>query len=380
VSAAPERDPALAGGRLTVNLDALADNWRLLRDRSSPAECAAAVKANGYGLGIGPVVQSLWDAGCKTFFVALADEGLQVRSLLPQADIYVLNGLFTGAADDLAQADLRPVLGSVDEVYEWAAFCKKRDETLAAAVHMDTGMNRLGLSAKETDQLTRRPDLLRPFTPTLLMSHLACADDPSHPLNERQLAAFNALKTDFPDMPASLANSAGILTRSDWYFDMVRPGIALYGGEAVAGSPNPMAPVATLESRIIQVRNVAVGETVGYGATQTLQRDSRIALLSCGYADGYHRLASSNDPNPGAVAWLDGHIVPLVGRVSMDLIAVDVTDLPDGLATRGAWVELFGANIAVDDVAKQAGTIGYELLTGLGSRLSRRYITSAEAS
>ncbi len=373
---APPDNPALAGARLTIDLGALADNWQMLSGRAGNAECGAAVKANGYGLGIGPVAGTLWAAGCRTFFVAVPQEGLHLRNILPDAVIYVLNGLFEDAGPELSAANLRPALGSPDEVHDWARLSRDHGRRYPAALHVDTGMTRLGMTLKEADQLTRRPDLLQAFEPTLLMSHLACADDADHPLTARQLAAFQTVRAAYPDLPASLANSAGTLRGADYAFDLVRPGIALYGAEALNGSDNPMKTVVTLESRIIQVRTAPKGAAVGYGATQTLQRDSRLALLSCGYADGYHRAAGAGDAKPGARAHLAGFDLPLVGRVSMDLIAVDVTDVPVDVAHRGAWVELFGENVPVDEVARHASTIGYELLTGLGARLARRYLSS----
>ena len=244
--------------------------------------------------------------------------------------------------------------------------------TTGAAVHVDTGMNRLGLSLHEALDLRRDEALLATLAPDLIISHLACADTPDHPMNRRQLALFSEVRAQFPDLPASLANSAGVFLGPDYHFDLVRPGIALYGGVAVQGITNPMRAVATLEARVLAVREAEEGETVGYGATQSLKVPTRLATLSAGYADGYHRLAGGSDERPGARVWVRGQRAPLVGRVSMDLITIDVTDIP-GVA-RGDWVELFGRHIAVDDVARQAGTIGYELLTNLGRRYQRVYV------
>jgi alanine racemase len=362
----------IACGRVTIDLGALANNWRMLARRAESAATAAVVKADAYGIGLEPAARALAEAGCQTFFVALADEGLRVRAAVRDAIIYVLDGFLPGAAEAFAEARLRPVLSSWPEIGEWAAFRRDGSGNLRAAIHVDTGMNRLGLTPGEARRLAQNADLLAAIAPDLIMSHLACADTPDHAMNRKQLAAFRAVRVLIPDVPASLANSAGIFLGSDYHFDLVRPGIALYGGEAVAGQPSSTRPVAALEARILQVREAKPGERVGYGATETLRRPSRIAVLGAGYADGYHRRAGSSDERPGARAYLRGRYAPLVGRVSMDLIAIDVTDVAG--AERGDWVELFGANIAVDEVARHAETIGYELLTGLGRRYARTYI------
>ena len=368
----PALDPArLAGGRLTVDLGALAANWRDLGRRAGSAATAAVVKGDGYGVGLEPAARALAEAGCHTFFVALPDEGLRLRAAVRDAAIYVLNGLFPGAVEIYARADLRPVLASRAEVDEWAAY-RDAGGTTGAALHIDTGMNRLGLTVAEARQVFERRDLVGRLAPTLLMSHLACSDRPDDPLNRKQLAAFRAVRVLLPEIPASLANSGGILLGPEYHFDLVRPGIALYGGAALADVANAMRPVATLEGRVLQVRDAKAGETVGYGASETLKRQSRIAILGVGYADGYHRLAGSSDGMHGARVFIRGRFAPLVGRVSMDLTAVDVTDVPG--VQRGEWAELFGSNVAVDDVAAHAGTIGYELLTAIGRRYERRYL------
>jgi len=359
-------------GRVTIDLGALANNWRILSRRAETAATAAVVKADAYGIGLEPAARALAEAGCQTFFVALADEGLRLRAAVRDAIIYVLDGFLPGSADAFADARLRPVLSSWPEIEEWVAFRRDGGEGLRAAIHVDTGMNRLGLTPGEARRLAQNVDLLSAIGPDLIMSHLACADTPDHAMNRKQLAAFRAVRVLLPDIPASLANSAGIFLGSDYHFDLVRPGIALYGGEAVAGQPSPTRPVATLEARVLMVRGAKEGERVGYGATETIGRPSRLAVVGVGYADGYHRRAGSSDARRGARAYLRGRYAPLVGRVSMDLIAVDVTDIPG--AERGDWVELFGSNIPIDEVARHAETIGYELLTGLGRRYARTYI------
>ncbi len=359
---------------LTVDLDALAANYRRLRDLAASAECAAVVKADAYGLGMIEVASALWSAGCKTFFVATLDEARSLRTLLPQATIYVLAGLMPGTAELYRADGLRPVLNSADEIREWASFCATSGERLSCAVHIDSGMNRLGLSAQEVDQVATAVDLWPALTLSLVMSHLACADEPDHPKSEAQRKIFDRLRALLPAAPASLANSAGILLGPDFVYDLVRPGLALYGGHPRRQGENPFQPVVQLKGRILQVRNVAPGETVGYGATRTLREAARVAVVSVGYADGFFRALSVADGEEGFAGYLGPHAAPIVGRVSMDLIALDVSLVPEAFARRGAWVELIGPNVPAHALAAHAGTIDYEVLTNLGRRAFRRYI------
>jgi alanine racemase len=365
----------LAGARLTIDLGALAANWQALAGKAAGAETAAVVKADAYGLGIDEAGRALAGAGCKTFFVALLAEGLCLRAILPEAVIYILDGLIEGSARTLAEADLRPVLGSWPEIEEWAAF-KTGGSATGSAIHVDTGMNRLGLSLHEALALAQRRELLAGLAPSLLMSHLAVAETAENPLNRRQLALFREIRAEFPGIPASLANSAGILLGKDFHFDLVRPGIALYGASPAHRLQKPLRTVVTAEARVLAIREADEGETIGYGATETLKRPSRIAILAAGYADGYHRLAGSSDEHNGAYVHIRNRPARLVGRVSMDLMAVDVTEIL--AVSRGDWAELFGPHVAIDDVASFAGTIGYELLTGLGRRYARNYVGDVE--
>jgi alanine racemase len=360
-----------ACGRVTIDLGALADNWRMLSRLAGPAATAAVVKADAYGIGLEPAARALAKAGCKTFFVALADEGVRLRACVSDAIVYILNGLPPGGAAAFSEGRLRPVLSSWPELEEWATW-RSQGGPSGAAIHVDTGMNRLGLAMGDARRLAEDFDLMSAIAPDLLMSHLACADEPKHPKNRQQLAGFNEVRALFPDIPASLANSAGIFLGSDYHFDLVRPGISLYGGEAVLGQASATRTVATLEARVLQIREVAANERIGYGATESIGRPGRIAVLGVGYADGYHRRAGSSDVRPGARGYVNGRYAPLVGRVSMDLIAIDVTDI-DGVR-RGDWVELLGTNVPVDEVARHAETIGYELLTALGRRYLRTYV------
>nr|WP_319391976.1 alanine racemase [uncultured Cohaesibacter sp.] len=372
-------DSHLAGSQLTIDLKALADNYRTLSQKTGTAECAAVIKADAYGTGLEPAAKTLWDAGARTFFVAHPQEGAKTRALLPEATIYVLNGLV--GDDSAAEFDyyrlnaLRPVLGCRDEVTLWQAYCADRREALPCAIHFDTGMNRLGLSLADAEELSAAWQKAKPaFALELIISHLVCADEPDHPKNRDQLEKFRAVRRLFPDVRASLANSGGVFLGSDYHFDLCRPGIALYGGAVVDGAPSPVKVVATLKSRILATRTVAKGQTVSYGASETTKRDSRLAIVCLGYADGYLRSASSSDVKKGAKVSINGHTAPIIGRITMDLIIVDVTDIPADKARRGDWAEFFGSEIALDDVAKAAGTISYELLTSLGLRALRNYL------
>jgi alanine racemase len=359
---------------LTIDLGALAANYRRLRELAAPAECGAVVKADAYGLGMAQAAPALARAGCNTFFVATLAEATALRALLPRAIIYVFSGLMAGTADIYRAHELRPVLNSANEIREWAEFCVGHGEKLPCAVHIDSGMNRLGLSAAEVDEVAAARELWHAFTLALVMSHLACADEPAHRKNEAQRKLFDKARARLPQAVASLANSAGILLGPDFVYDLVRPGIALYGGQPRREGKNPFQPVVHLAGRILQVRDAVPGETVGYGATRTLRRPTRIAVVSVGYADGFFRALSAKDGQEGFVAFAGSHPAPILGRVSMDLITVDVTRVPEDLSRRGTFVELIGPNVPAQAMAHHAGTIDYEVLTNLGRRAFRRYI------
>lgn len=363
----------LAGAVLSIDLAALQANYRTLAKKAGKAECGAAVKGNAYGLGITPVSKALWEAGCRTFFVARPMEGEELRKLLPEAVIYVLDGLFHGQAEFYALHDLRPALISVEEVQEWAAFGRRYGRNLPCALHVDTGINRLGLTMAELHALTLDKFLMAGVNITLLMSHLACADDPGHPLNESQRQRFAEARKMLPDVPASLSNSSGIYLGKNYTHDLVRPGIALYGGNPLAPARNPMKPVAILEGTVLQLREVRKGETVGYSATWKAPRDSRVAVLGAGYKDGVPRHLSSRQKEGPAQTFLGGKRCPIIGRISMDMMAIDVTAVNPKFLAKGARAEIFGKHIGIDEAAGWAGTISYELLTRLGSRYARLY-------
>jgi alanine racemase len=361
-----------AGGVLTVDLAAVAATWRDCAARAKPAECGAVIKADAYGLGIEPVAAALAKAGCKTFFVALLDEALRVCTVVPEAAIYVLNGFNPGTASAFQDIDARPVLGSLNEIEEWDAFAKQAKEPLPAAIHIDTGMSRHGLTLDEAAGIAGKVKNFS-FELALVMSHLARADEVNHEMTAVQTKKFKAIAAKFPGTPASLANSAGLLAHPDTRFDIVRPGIALYGGDALIGGKNPMKPVVHLDVHVLQVRHANAGDTVGYGGKFTLKRNSRLAILAAGYADGIPRAGGSSDTKKGMEAVIAGKRCPILGLVSMDLIVVDVTDVPESKVKRGDMARLLGEGISVDDLAAHSGTAGYEILTRLGHRYKRIY-------
>jgi alanine racemase len=371
--AGPSLTDDLAGATLSVDLEALAQNYAELAGRVGRAQCAGVVKGNAYGLGDGPVAKTLWQAGCRTFFIARPTEGKSLREHLPHAVIYVLDGLYPGQSAYYQRHRLRPVLTSINDARDWAAQTAGSAESAGCALHVDTGINRLGLSLGEFAALTSDTALISALNVGLLMSHLACADDPAHPMNERQLAAFCEARQKLPEVPASLANSSGIFLGPRFHFDLVRPGIAMFGGSPVAEGPNPMRPVASMKARILQVRSVRKGETVGYGASWTAKRDSRIAIAGAGYRDGVPRSLSSSTDGAAPRLNLNGHSCPIVGRISMDMLAIDVSAVPVALAKRGQAVEVFGTTVPIDAIAAAAGTISYELMTRIGDRVARRY-------
>jgi alanine racemase len=367
----PESAETLAdpetGGKLTIDLDALEANWRTLSHRLLTVECAAVVKANAYGLGLEPVTAKLAKAGCKTFFVADIAEARRVRARARDAAIYVLNGFSPDAAAAFVELSARPVINSAAELAEWDAFIGAQNWRGGAAMHVDTGMNRLGISPEEAAAMAPRTQSENHGI-TLLMSHLACAEIADHPLTSSQIRLFRELRTLYHGIPASLANSSGIFLGEQTHFDLARPGAALYGINPTPGTANPMRAVVELTGRILQVRKVPQGETIGYGAAWTARRLSRIAVAALGYADGLLRSGSGIDRKGGGTAIVAAERCPLVGQISMDLVCVDVTDVADRPVHRGDSATFIGESISVDEVAASAGTIGYEILVRLGPR------------
>jgi alanine racemase len=364
---------AEAGGVLTIDLGAIAANWKRLYGMTIPVECAAVVKADAYGCGIERVVPALTKVGCRTFFVAEIAEGRRVRAAAPDAVIYVLNGLMPSTAPAFAEANLRPVINSPTELAEWDAFVAANNWRSGAALHVDTGMNRLGLTPEEAVAIAPRVQSGEGHGFKLLMSHFACAETLDHPMNDRQLRLFREIRILFRGVPSSLANSAGIFLGGTAHCDLVRPGIALFGGNPIPGRKNEMRPVVELKGRITQVRQIKKGDTVGYGASWTAARPTRLAIVAIGYGDGYFRAAAATKTKAPANVIIGGKPCALIGRISMDLIAVDATDLPNGVARRGEFATLIGGDIGVDELGTACGTIGYEILTSLGKRYHRNY-------
>jgi alanine racemase len=354
---------------LTIDLGALADNWRKLAARIGAAACAAVIKADAYGLGLEQAMGALLAAGCKTFFVATANEGLRARAVSRDATIYVLDGAPPGSIPTLVTAELRPVLNSTSDIADWASTAP----TKRAAIHIDTGMNRLGLSASDIGSAAQ---LAQGLAIELVMSHFVSSQEPQNPRNDRQIAQFALARTFFSEAPGSLCNSSGLFLPQRPFLDLARPGYALYGGNPTPGRVNPMRTVVRLEARILALRDIREGESVGYDATWTASRPTRVATLGLGYADGLPVGASSGVGRPPAEALVAGFRCPVIGRVSMDAVTLDVTDTPAGLVRRGDFVEILGETVGVDALAGRAGTIGYEILTRLGQRYARRYVAT----
>ena len=356
--------------RLTVDLGAIRGNYQRLCNALGDVPAGAVVKANAYGLGVDRIAPMLWDAGCRFFFTATLPEAIQVRALLPHAGISVLNGLVPGCEPLFTEHEIAPALGSLEQVAHWKAHGVRIGKALPALLHVDTGMSRTGLDAGEWQTVLATPDLLDGVDWLYLMSHLSCSDEPESPENPRQLEAFQTIRQNCPKpMKFSLANSAACLFDSGYHFDIARPGIGLYGGNPRADRQNPHTCPIRLEGRILQTRTIAAGTPVSYGATWRAKRETRIATLGAGYADGYLRSLSDR----GRVAFGD-QICPIIGRVTMDTIMADVTDLPPEHTQPGMYAELLGPTITPDDTAVAAGTISYELLTSLGARYARHYI------
>lgn len=362
---APQNPSALAGAVLTIDLDALRENYRRLKARLRGAACAAVVKADGYGLGAAVVASALREEGCRSFFVAHAAEGVSLRRALGDGpEIYVLNGIYPGAEDDCAEAGLTAVANSAAQLAAWRDAAQRLGRRLPVAVQVDSGMSRLGMSAAEVEAVG--PDAFDGLDLRLVMSHLACADEADNPVNEMQRKAFDAARSKLPEAPASLANSSGIFLGDAFHYDLARPGAALYGVNPTPGQDNPMRQVVRLEAQVIQTRDLETGIGVGYGHSFRTGAPLRAATIAIGYADGWPRRAS-------AAAWYGGRKLPFAGRVSMDSIVLDVSSLDADELAPGDLVELIGDHQTIDDLAELSGTIGYEILTGIGHRFHRRY-------
>ncbi len=372
VSAAPAR----AGALLTVDLAAIVGNWLLLKNKAAAAETGAVVKADAYGLGAAHVAPALAAAGCRTFFVAHLDEGIALCGALPKAKIFVLHGPNPGTEADFAAHALIPVLNAPHQVTGWAALAKATGRAYPAAIQIDTGMTRLGLDRAAFDTLRADAETMRAIAPCLLVSHFACTDDPTHPMSAAQIDRFAAFSRDLPGVPASLSASSGIFLGAAAHFGLVRPGIALYGGNPTNAPINPMAPVATLSAKILQIHDALPPQTVGYGATHALAAPTRVATVALGYADGFLR-GISNPEHPVFGTVLGAYRARLIGRISMDLTAFDISDVPADRIVPGDTIDVIGKYASIDELANAGKTISYELLTRLGPRLHRIYANGA---
>lgn len=361
-------DSGLAGAILTIDLDAIRENYRILRARLGRSVCAAVVKADAYGLGAVEVAQALRKEECGTFFVAHGSEGIALRQALgPEPEIIVLNGIHPGGEAACAAAGLVAVANSPAQLAAWRNTAHRLGRRLPVVVQVDSGMARLGMSRAEVEQVGVGSNAFDGLALRLVMSHLACAEEAQNAVNPEQLRAFAEAAALLPASPASLANSSGIFLGDDYHHDLVRPGAALYGVNPTPGRPNPMRQVVTLQARVVQTRRLEAGTGVGYGHVFRSAGPLAAATVAAGYADGWPRHAAG-------AAWSDGVALPLIGRVSMDSMVLDVSALPADSLVEGDLVELVGSHQSVDDLAARAGTIGYEILTGLGRRFHRRYL------
>lgn len=365
---------ARAGAVLNVDLGAIVANWRYIQRRVEGAEAAAVVKADAYGLGAGPVAQALVAAGCKSFFVAHLEEGIALRKAVREARIFVLHGPNPGTEADFAAFHLTPVLNCMDQVKGWVTFVGAHGKPAPAALQVDTGMTRLGLSRAEFDAVRANQGWMKALDPQLLMSHFACADSPRHPLNRQQIERFAQFAQSLPGVTASLSASSGIFLGEAARFGLVRPGIALYGGNPRPGHENPMAHAVTLSAKIIEIQPIDRPQTIGYGATWAAPGPGRLATVALGYADGFLRaIGNRPESHPVFATVHDTWKARLVGRISMDLTTFDISDVPVDRIRPGDTIDVIGKYASIDTLADAGQTISYELLTRLGPRLPRLY-------
>ena len=366
-----------AGGVVRIDLGALAANWRQLVETAAPATCAAVVKADAYGIGMARAASTLAAAGCTTLIVASLDEAVELRGVLgAAATILMLNGILPGTAKETQAHGVVPVINDLAQLQEWQDLAGGSYTVLPTVLHADTGMNRLGLTPGDVAVVSNEPERMAGLDLKLVMSHLACADDPDNPMNNAQLLEFLRQKAPLKPAPASIAASSGIFLGPGFHFEFVRPGLALYGGNPTPKGPNPMAEVVQIKGKIVQIRDVDSPQTVGYGAAFPVTKPSILATVAVGYADGI--LHALGDKKDGTV-WgsIGGVSVPVLGRISMDLLTVDVTAVAADAAHPGAWIDLIGGDaMSVEDAAAAAGTIQYEILTSMGARHHRQYVTA----
>lgn len=350
---------------IRVNLGAIVRNWQVLKSRFTGHECGAVVKANAYGLGADAVASSLARAGCTTFFVATLEEGIHLRKTLPNHKIAVFHGVGHGEAMAFVQHKLVPVLNSPEQLARWKDVAKDNRQAVSI-LHLDTAMARLGFTRSEWEQMDEK--MLDTCRVSVLMTHLACASDIGHASNDAQIEKFEALRAQAPNLPCSVANSGGILLGKKFHYQLARPGCALYGINPQTAEKNVVENVVELSAPILQIRTLDDAQDVGYGGTATLPKGSKIATVAMGYADGFLRCLSNR-----TFGFIENHRVPLIGRVTMDMLCFDVSNVPEDALAKAGRLVLLGAQQSVDEMAGQAGTIGYEIFTRLGARVRRVY-------
>lgn len=352
--------------RLIIDCDAIAANYLRLVEHVAPAKCGAVIKANAYGLGVVEVAAALRHAGCRSFFVARLGEAEQLHRIAgSDCDIIILNGLDPGSEAACADAGFIPALNSASQLAAWRAHARSAARALPAALQIDTGMSRLGLSRDAALEAANDPDLAKEVDLKLLMTHLACGDEPERGVNSEQLHRFEATATNFPGVPKSISNSAGAFLPNAFHRDVVRAGIALFGVAPVPEARS-LQPVVRLDARVLQIRTIEAGTGVGYGLDHVAPSSQRLATIAMGYADGWPRSLGGK-----GAAWHEGVRLPIVGRVSMDSLTIDISALAENCLSEGDFVELLGPSQSLADVARDANTITYEILTGLGLRHAR---------
>jgi len=355
---------------LEINIDSIIHNYQLINNKVGNTECAAVLKADAYGMGASVVAKALDKVGCSTFFVATIDEGIELRACFSKNEnqIAVLSGLLEGSEDIFYSNKLTPVLNDTEQIKKWAIYNKQKKISAPSILHIDTGMNRLGLTINELYDIIKNPTELKELHVEWIMSHLACGDQPRDIMNEKQLSVFLNAKKEFPNVKASLANSAGVFLGQSYHLDMVRPGIALYGSGSGSIPSKPLKQVIKLYSRILQIRTLSTGASVGYGASYRVSEATRVATVGLGYADGYLRSLSN-------CSWVffNGLRLPVIGRISMDYITIDITQIASEKIKTGDFIEIIGDKFTLDDLATVANTVPHELLTRLGTRHHRIY-------
>jgi alanine racemase len=364
-----------SGPIATIDLGIIADNYRALQTTCGAAEVAATIKADAYGLGAMRIAQTVYAAGCRSFYVAHFEEALALRTLHTDTTVFVLHGIPVGAEAEAHAKNITPIVTDLGALERITTLGKKLNTQISVNLHRDTGMNRIGFSESEWNTLIAAPDKLNGCNAAWVMSHFACSDEPDHPMNEQQCQKFIRATKPFPSAKKTLANSHGIFLGKQMHFDQVRPGRALSGtGTTDIKSTGGLKNALSLHAPIIQLRSIDSNCTVGYGATQRVEKSMRLAALAYGYADGLHRAFSNTDQISGHHFYLRGIAVPIVGRISMDLVMVDVSKIPEHLVNIGDRVEIVGEHQSVDDFAAQIGTIGYEVMTHMGHRVERNYV------